>query len=475
MKKVIFYSWQSDLPNSTNRGFIQQALENAVKVIANDNTVEVEPVVDRDTQGVAGSPDIASTIFAKITASDVFVADISIIANPKKGRPTPNPNVLIELGYALRGLGHERVVLVFNRSFGKIENLPFDLRMRRLIAYDMESKEENRSNERLKLEKQLEIAVRSALDHTLSSKKEDEIIPALTAIENNQPNKIIILRRNLDELLKKIDEYQPKKNSEGGTVEDLIVSINSTQELVVEFSKIIETVSVMKDRDSAFEIYRWMGNIFERYDPKLISGRTSNADGDYFKFIGHEIFVTMIAFYIREKRWDILTKILVEPIPVKYMKYENGPSNVYWDYASEHLPLLLDESTKQKRISVHSDILKIRHTTGGLSALMPIEEFIATDFFLFLLGELPQSEYKEGGFWKWRPWSVLYMNQVPAFLKNAEFRNYAQQITDIFKVPNTDELKKRMKERYPIINRFFSSGFHHIPSLNSDIDKIATK
>ena len=33
MKKIVFYSWQSDLPNSTNRGFIQQSLENAVNII----------------------------------------------------------------------------------------------------------------------------------------------------------------------------------------------------------------------------------------------------------------------------------------------------------------------------------------------------------------------------------------------------------------------------------------------------------
>src|SRR3989344_63974 len=172
MKKIVFYSWQSDLPNPTNRGFIQQALENAVTTIANDNTVEVEPVVDRDTQGIAGSPDIASTIFAKITASDVFVADVSIIAHPKQGRPTPTPNVLIELGYALSGLGHERVVLIFNHSFGKSEDLPFDLRMRRLVVYDMPLNEESRAPERLKLEKQLEIAVRSALDHVLQHEKE---------------------------------------------------------------------------------------------------------------------------------------------------------------------------------------------------------------------------------------------------------------------------------------------------------------
>jgi len=472
MRRVVFYSWQSDLPNSTNRGFIQQALENAVTIIANDNTIAVEPVVDRDTQGVAGSPDIASTIFAKITASDVFVADVSIISRPKKGRLTPNPNVLIELGYALRGLGHERVILVFNRSFGKIEDLPFDLRTRRLVVYDMPLEEEGRAPERSKLEKQLETAVRSALGH--APEKEPEIIPAITAIENNQPNKVIVLRRNLAELLKKINEQQSKRHSEGGTVEELTSAIDSIQEVVAEFSKIVEVTSIMKDLDSAIEIYKWFGNIFEQYEPRSKDGPTSNADGDYFKFAGHEMFVTMIALYLREQRWDILKKILAEAIPVKYLKYENGASNVYWDYASKHLPLLLDESTSKRKLSIHADILNARHTTGGLSAAMPMDEFTNADFFLFLLSELPPVEYGRGS-WKWRPWSVLFMNQVPLLIKNAEQKQYAQHLADIFNVPVLDEFKKRLKERYPAVHNLFTGGFWHTSISDTDIDRIATR
>ena len=152
------------------------------------------------------------------------------------------------------------------------------------------------------------------------------MIPAVTAIENNQPNKIIVLRRNLSDLLKKILDNQPQKHSEGGTVEELITSIDATQELIAEFSKIIDVVSIMKDQDSAAEICKWFGNIFEHYNPQVASGRTSNADGDYFKFIGHEMFVTMIAFYIREQGWSILKKILSEPILVQNIKYANGPS-----------------------------------------------------------------------------------------------------------------------------------------------------
>jgi hypothetical protein len=107
MQKIIFYSWQSDLPNSTNRGLIQQSLEAAAKRIAADETLAVQPVIDRDTKGVPGAPDIAATIFAKINAADVFVADISLVGklekpqnSDKPDRWTPNPNVLIELGYS---------------------------------------------------------------------------------------------------------------------------------------------------------------------------------------------------------------------------------------------------------------------------------------------------------------------------------------------------------------------------------------
>ena len=69
-KSIIFYSWQSDLPNKTNRGFIEEALEKAVKSIRSDNTIEVELVIDRDTKDIPGSPDISKTILEKIACED---------------------------------------------------------------------------------------------------------------------------------------------------------------------------------------------------------------------------------------------------------------------------------------------------------------------------------------------------------------------------------------------------------------------
>lgn len=161
----IFYCWQSDLPNPTNRGFIEKALESAAKAISKDDSVDVQPDIDRDTLGIPGAPDIASTILAKIAQSQAFVCDLTIINREvsqdadKKVRLVPNPNVLIELGYALAVLGWERTILVFNTAFGRVEELPFDLRNKRVIDYHMPLEATDRANERQALTRKLENAL----------------------------------------------------------------------------------------------------------------------------------------------------------------------------------------------------------------------------------------------------------------------------------------------------------------------------
>jgi len=167
--RTIFYSWQSDLPNATNRGFILTALEKVAKTIAADETV----VVDRDTQGIPGAPDITKAVFAKIDKADVFVADVSIVTGQHEGRPSPNPNVLVELGYALKALGDERLILVLNRQYGEIVQLPFDLRTRRTLTYKMAEADTSRAPERNDLQAQLEGALRDAL--AVTSKSQESI------------------------------------------------------------------------------------------------------------------------------------------------------------------------------------------------------------------------------------------------------------------------------------------------------------
>ena len=135
MPDKIFYSWQSDRPNSTNRRFIEDALKKAILMLGQDDNELYKPPraeieLDKDTKDVSGSPPIADTIFKKIEECAVFVPDLTFCGETKRGRPMPNPNVLIEYGWALAKLGPERIVGVMNSAYGNptSETLPFNVR-----------------------------------------------------------------------------------------------------------------------------------------------------------------------------------------------------------------------------------------------------------------------------------------------------------------------------------------------------------
>ncbi|MFC1561258.1 hypothetical protein ACFL4V_02150 [Candidatus Latescibacterota bacterium] len=186
----IFYSWQSDLPNKINRSFIQNALKKAVKNIKQDDSIKVDPVIDRDTSGVPGSPDIVDTILEKIDSCSVFAGDVSIINATSKKRKTPNPNVLIEFGYALKRLGLSHIILVINEKYGDEKKLPFDLFKKRVIKYNLSdsASDDDRSIQRNSLEKKLTTALRSIFQDIAEQKSKEADIAN---------DKVVILRKNI--------------------------------------------------------------------------------------------------------------------------------------------------------------------------------------------------------------------------------------------------------------------------------------
>jgi hypothetical protein len=142
----LFWSWQSDTPGKTGRFLVRDAIALAIKALKQADDID-EPTerdvvgdlhLDQDRQGLPGSPDLARAILDKIDKAAVFVADVTIVAQAKgtqtpagkriKGRRFINPNVAIELGYALKALGDDKTLLVMNTHYGSSDDLPFDLR-----------------------------------------------------------------------------------------------------------------------------------------------------------------------------------------------------------------------------------------------------------------------------------------------------------------------------------------------------------
>lgn len=176
MPASIFYSWQSDSPASCNRTFIRTALDAAVQQFSDPPGVEDSPRVDSGMEGIAGTPEVASVMFEKIKNSAIFIADLTLVgsipldAGPRAKR-VPNPNVLLEMGFAAGTLGWGRIICVMNEHFGSRQELPFDVRNRRfpinytLDPHNMQEKERIRGS----LAKWFKYAIETAFANELAT------------------------------------------------------------------------------------------------------------------------------------------------------------------------------------------------------------------------------------------------------------------------------------------------------------------
>ena len=172
MPHTIFFSWQVDRAAHAGRDLIEQALKLVVGRISQDATVEKairDLKIDHDTKGVPGSPPIVDTIFRKIDKAAVFVPDLTFVGQRADGRPTPNPNVMIEYGWALKSLSYPRIVPVMNTAFGKptANSMPFDMgHLRHPTLYQCPDNVDNSGRVQVieDLAKELEREIRAVLE-----------------------------------------------------------------------------------------------------------------------------------------------------------------------------------------------------------------------------------------------------------------------------------------------------------------------
>jgi hypothetical protein len=242
MSQTIFYSWQSDLPNKTNRSFIQEALEKAIREIARDTGLEdadrpeteTQLELDKDTKGVTGSPPIVETILGKIEKATIFVPDLTFVCSSDK-RYTPNPNVLIEYGYALKVLGHSRIIPIMNEAYGKVNehSLPFDMKhLRWPRTYDLpdNADPDKKKTEMINLVKYLVKEIRQILDIEAQSSSPDSLKGYALAQEIlSGDNRSYLWSQNL-----KITRQQSQSR-----LTDLVSSINA-QVMNINSSEILE-------------------------------------------------------------------------------------------------------------------------------------------------------------------------------------------------------------------------------------------
>ena len=148
MQFTVFYSWQTDRPEETNKKFLRDVIKEAVAKVSAEGVLVDSPRFESGMDGVAGTPEVATVMFDRIDECANFIGDVTIVAQipaakeDEQPKFIPNPNVSLELGYAAARIGWGRVICVTNEAFGRRDQQPFDVRNRRYpIDYTLDPKD----------------------------------------------------------------------------------------------------------------------------------------------------------------------------------------------------------------------------------------------------------------------------------------------------------------------------------------------
>lgn len=442
--QTVFYAWQSDTARKLNHYFIEDALKGAVERIRKDKSLEVEPVMDRDTAGVAGAPDIGKTIFGKIAKAWVFVADVTIVNDEKYPRRTPNPNVLVELGYALSALSYDRILLVMNTAYGGPELLPFDVRMKRTVQYHIAEGDADRNKKRKELEDALEFRLREIFDSVgvgVSAPSPIEI--AIKAVEDGKPNSLAKVRTALDSIIANLLEIEKKQPKDSVSDDVLVESLGQTVSNVADFGRLCNALAGMDLEPPVHEVYKWMRVLMEQIFRDYFRNDHRMVGHNYWWFLGHEMFLMFVSALLENRRYSTLANCLAEPYVIKTIPQQLDA--IPYAYFSGEITLFTERNRRlgTNRLSLQHDIEMQRHTESALSRIASWENMLEADLFLRLRDVFPPVEENQRPIWYVAP-GEFHFRHMPEFLLEAYSRTVAKDLAVGLGAASVDELRDRL-------------------------------
>lgn len=184
MAYKVFFSFQMDTEDKYGKGFIQTAIEIAIQKLKDES---IEVTLDFGFRKTPGTPLLIDEMLKKSTESDMVIVDLTFTSAKEwldaelldeddthswfgvlkgKRKLSPNPNVLLETGYAWAKKGTYRTLAVMNDAFGTPEDLPVDLEgFRWGITYNLnETNYNTRKAVRKELANNLYNAIKDAIN-----------------------------------------------------------------------------------------------------------------------------------------------------------------------------------------------------------------------------------------------------------------------------------------------------------------------
>jgi SIR2-like domain len=293
------------------------------------------------------------------------------------------------------------------------------------------------------------------------------VVAATQAIRDHRPEATRAVKSFMNELLEGLRAIAPDFSVAGEHDELLVESLEKTKSLCCEFANVASTIADATAQEAGATLYAAFGDLLSEYNANPQAGSTGFRIYyfDFYKFIGHELFVMFFGSLIREERWGLISDLLSEGIYVKNTKGFQ-PGVLGFDDVSENIDLLERRNLRLKlgKLSHHSEILMRRHTQGELAKAMPHEHFTEADFFLSMrAASLAQGDWPK----YWRPWSVVYMPRSgPEFLLRATSKKYAERLLVPLGLNSLEGLRQLLQGHRNYLIQLFGRGIWDPPYVN---------
>jgi hypothetical protein len=301
---------------------------------------------------------------------------------------------------------------------------------------------------------------------------------ALDAIKNNRDYWLGALADYFDTFVDNLEKFRIV-NREGEYDDQVIQNI---EQFIPYRNEAISIFQALARYSKEPDAYKLVHNFFERLIPYMQSSRELSTwkdwDFDNFRFLIHELFLYVVAIFLRNQWFESVSYLLSQQF---YVEDRNGRRGLQpYSYLRQGMESLryrnerLAKVTGSKRWSIRADLLGERAKSSGIS----LQDLIAADFLLYIRDAIDSVRLSE---WRQLYWPDTlmhlpdYAGQIEFFAR-AESRRYFDEIKPLLNISSPEDLLpviEAMQQGKVFIPHWDWKSLN--PSQIMGIDKLATK
>lgn len=296
---------------------------------------------------------------------------------------------------------------------------------------------------------------------------------AISAIKDSKPFASGALDEYLTNFLANLEKFRiTKKEGEFddqvvGNIEQFLPYRNEAISLFVTIAQYAPT------EDNVSKLHRFFEGLIPYTNRPEHINSWSEWDFDNFKFIIHELFLYLVAIFIKSERFSAISLLLSQQYYVSGQSDYGKDAMVSYDVFRAYLKSLEHRNSRLKlnRLSLYADLLEQRSKSSGFE----FRYLMQADFVLFMRAEIHQTDIYS----RWFPDTLLYVGrfhsafEVFARSSSKSYFEKAKCILGIDKPSDLDELMSVYKTDRQRLPRWQFDSFS--PSVLLGYEQLATK